>query len=126
MKTLIKFSLFFALLLLCSGVFAQGCKLKINDANNGGNQTYYYVVGLYDFSVSTTVPIEVHSATIPWAYSGAENYILFSTNFDPDKKGLYFRAYARNTSNLRSDQDWSAEFDSGEYYNGVPITLDIP
>jgi len=126
MKIFTKIIALLSLMLLCSGVFAQKCNLQITDANNGGYQSYAYVVALFDFNVSTTIPIEVQSGTQQWPSSGSIITIYFNTNFTPDKTNLYFRAYARNTSNNRSDQEWSNVFDSAEYYAGILIKLNIP
>jgi hypothetical protein len=126
MKTIFKISTLFLFLIMGTGAFAQYCDLTINDANNQGDQEYHYIVGLFDFDVSTTNPVEVVNDTARWTYNGSTNPIQFTTQFAPDKRNLYFRAYARNLSNSRSDIKWSGEFDSGQYYSGVNVALDIP
>ena len=95
MKTLMKIAVLFMFLMMGTSAFAQYCLLTINDANNQGDQEYHYIVGLFDFDVSTTIPVEVVNDTARWVYDGYTLPILFTTQFAPDKSNLYFRAYAK-------------------------------
>ena len=89
------FSLF-TFLVIGLGAFSQSCIMTIYDPNNQADQEYHYIVGLYDFDVSTTNPIEVVNDTARWDYSGYPRQIVFTSQFAPDKRNLYFRAYAIN------------------------------
>jgi len=127
MKTLMKLFALFAFMMMGTGVLAQWCNLQIYDPNNSGNQEYYYWVALYDFDVSTTVPVQVFPPSYAtWWSSGSIRNVPFTIQFSNDKTNLYFRAYARNTTTNKDDEQWSGEFDSGQYYSGVTVTLNIP
>ena len=126
MKTLMKLFSLFAFMMMGTGAFAQSCIVQITDPNWTSSTLYHYVVALYDFDVSTTNPVEVKSDTINWPSNGGTYQVTFSSQFSKDKTNLYFRAYAKNLTTNKFDEQWSGEFDSGQYYSGVTVTLNIP